>query len=1034
MASPALILGLVLVASTEAPAQQRDLSPWTIPSDVGPPLDQAEERRFAQAASASADIHNSGDHARAEAAGRSLLVESERVYGPNHPLTAVFARGLAETLTLLNRNGEAEPLLRWALTIYDARVGQDRAPVMTAQLCYSLSRLLIDRREAGGEAIALLERVVVLRGDDRNAFLHDNSNLITAFIIANRDEDAARVGAEMLQRAEHDFNDDPLMIARAQRLYGAVLDGASRGLEARPYFELSQQTALAYWQRANPEERERRRGEFEALLPFGFDETPERLRARALQVMSASGTGEAVDRNWRVILRAYGEAAFTAGQRDEGLRVLHEMTRRQEAADDAPVDRNTNLWLLASLLQTAERFVDAERVLQQVVTLDRQSGTYANSALYLRLLAVVNVRLGRADVAERALNDMVRVADLAGGEGSRYALQYRNLQAAVLLNANRPEAAERAARATWRAYEDRSGIPVNDRTSQFAQQAYIGDTALLFASSVWETEGKRPLSPARAREVFEAMQDQTVSASSNALAAGGARIAAGEAGLGDLAGGWLDAQEAIAALDQRILGLLDAGAAGGGERARLLELRRQEDARRAAAEAGLRARYGNFFDLLRPSRLSLADAQAAIGEDEALVVLTPGMPIVNAYATHMGFVFVVTREGAAWARVGVAPTQLADEIAQLHASLQAGGSTRAPGLGNAQGAVSGARGYDRARANRLYEALFGAPQIEALLRSKTRWTLAPEGILLSTPFAALVTQAPSGGAGGDTDPAALRATHWLGLERTLAITPSMSALRAQRGPVPANADQRISFFGLGDPAFDGQPGASRGLEMRAFFRGGSANVEAVRALPRLPGTRSEIERLAQAFGASRADYVLDVVATESELNRRNADGRLARANVIAFATHGLMAGDLSGSLAEPALALSPPGEASESDDGLLTASEAARLRLSARWVILSACNTAAGERPDAEGLSGLARAFFYAGARTLLVSQWPVNDTAAERLTTRAVELQRTENISTAEAMRRSMRELVDDRSRDGEGRSFAHPSAWASFILVSGN
>jgi CHAT domain-containing protein len=221
--------------------------------------------------------------------------------------------------------------------------------------------------------------------------------------------------------------------------------------------------------------------------------------------------------------------------------------------------------------------------------------------------------------------------------------------------------------------------------------------------------------------------------------------------------------------------------------------------------------------------------------------------------------------------------------------------------------------------------------------------------------------------------------------------------------------------------------------MRSFFRDRSANVDAVRALPRLEHTRAEIQQLARAFGASRSDYVLDVVATESELNRRNADGRLGRAEVIAFATHGLMAGDLAGSLAEPALALTPPTEPSEADDGLLTASEAARLRLNARWVILSACNTAAGGRPDAEGLTGLARAFFYAGARTLLVSQWPINDEAAQRLTTRAVELQRLGNITTAEAMRRSMAELMADRSRDEQGRSFAHPSAWAPFVLVSG-
>ena len=66
--------------------------------------------------------------------------------------------------------------------------------------------------------------------------------------------------------------------------------------------------------------------------------------------------------------------------------------------------------------------------------------------------------------------------------------------------------------------------------------------------------------------------------------------------------------------------------------------------------------------------------------------------------------------------------------------------------------------------------------------------------------------------------------------------------------------------------------------------------------------------------------------------------------------------------------LTPPPQGSEADDGYLSASEIARLKLDADWVILSACNTAAGEAKGAAALSGLARAFFYAGARSLLVS------------------------------------------------------------------
>ena len=121
-------------------------------------------------------------------------------------------------------------------------------------------------------------------------------------------------------------------------------------------------------------------------------------------------------------------------------------------------------------------------------------------------------------------------------------------------------------------------------------------------------------------------------------------------------------------------------------------------------------------------------------------------------------------------------------------------------------------------------------------------------------------------------------------------------------------------------------------------------------------------------------------ATEANLKALSRSGELARYRVLHFATHGLLAGeseDILRAKAEPALMLTPPKDGAtpkelEEDDGLLTASEVAQLELDADWVVLSACNTAAGDRGDAEALSGLARAFFYAKARTLLVSHWYV--------------------------------------------------------------
>jgi CHAT domain-containing protein len=126
--------------------------------------------------------------------------------------------------------------------------------------------------------------------------------------------------------------------------------------------------------------------------------------------------------------------------------------------------------------------------------------------------------------------------------------------------------------------------------------------------------------------------------------------------------------------------------------------------------------------------------------------------------------------------------------------------------------------------------------------------------------------------------------------------------------------------------------------------------------------------------------------------------------------------------------LTPPEKPTDLDDGLLTASEIAQLKLNANWVVLSACNTAAEEKPGTEALSGLARAFFYAGARSLVVSHWQVASEPTARLmigTFRASAHNPT--LSHAEGLQQSMLSLIDNAQSDDD----AHPRIWAPFVVV---
>ena len=156
---------------------------------------------------------------------------------------------------------------------------------------------------------------------------------------------------------------------------------------------------------------------------------------------------------------------------------------------------------------------------------------------------------------------------------------------------------------------------------------------------------------------------------------------------------------------------------------------------------------------------------------------------------------------------------------------------------------------------------------------------------------------------------------------------------------------------------------------------------------------------------------------------------MQRYRILHFATHGLIAAEtrmLTANQAEPALLLTPPDTATALDDGLLTASEVAKLDINADWVILSACNTAAaGGTTNAEALSGLASAFLYAGGRSLLVSHWYVDSEATVELITRTfLAMKADPGIGRAEALRRAMAGLIAERER-------AHPSKWAPFVVV---
>ena len=289
-----------------------------------------------------------------------------------------------------------------------------------------------------------------------------------------------------------------------------------------------------------------------------------------------------------------------------------------------------------------------------------------------------------------------------------------------------------------------------------------------------------------------------------------------------------------------------------------------------------------------------------------------------------------------------------------------------------------------------------------------------------------------------------REVPWLIKEVNLSRVPSVSALMTLRRKLKAQVAGGRPFVGFGDPVFGGpeeeETGtrgsteieiAQRGITLRAGPGTRAATSADLSKLRRLPETSDEITAIAEALGADLSrDVYLREAATEGRVKSLSKAGTLANYNVISFATHGLVPGDLDG-LRRPALALSVSVEGEE-EDGLLTTDDIIGLNLDADWVVLSACNTGADGGNGADAVSGLGRAFFYAGARALLVSNWPVHSEATKDLMVTLFRLHAEIGGSKAGALRRAMEALIAEGAyKDDTGKdvfAYAHPLFWAPF------
>jgi CHAT domain-containing protein/Tfp pilus assembly protein PilF len=465
----------------------------------------------------------------------------------------------------------------------------------------------------------------------------------------------------------------------------------------------------------------------------------------------------------------------------------------------------------------------------------------------------------------------------------------------------------------------------------------------------------------------------------------------------------------------------------------IYDLRRKVDQLREARDAvtnKIRSQFPEYSNLVHPMPTTIQAARST---------LEPGESLISVHVeVDRSYIWAVPHKGKVFFRIiDVGKAELEKLVSSLRSSVEPDIKT-----------LSDIPDYDVSIAYQLYDVIL--KPIDGAWKNAKNLLFVANGPLGQLPWSMLPTNPPKLSNDGDLLFAKYRGIDWLAKTHAVTVLPSVASLNALRGQKAVRKNHR-PFVGFGDPYFSSAQAlaakksqsveiastenTTRGMEinLRRTPQTRSVDNADIALLPRLPESGFEINSIAKILGA---DPLKDVFLGEKANERQVKGMDLTPYNVIAFATHGLIPGDLNG-LMQPALAMSSPRlSGDKANDGLLTMGEIMGLKLNASWAVLSACNTAAADGKGAEAVSGLGRAFFYAGARALLVSNWPVHSAATTELTTELFRRQAaSENLSRSEALRQTRVHLIDKAGfKDAQGRmvfSYAHPIFWAPFTLV---
>jgi CHAT domain-containing protein/Flp pilus assembly protein TadD len=677
----------------------------------------------------------------------------------------------------------------------------------------------------------------------------------------------------------------------------------------------------------------------------------------------------------------------------------------------------TELNNLGALYDTRGRYADAEPLLKRSLAIYEKAlgPDHPDVAKSLNNLASLYDSQGRYGDAEPLYKQALAIREKMVGPENPYVAESLNDLAVLYKEQGRYTDAEALHKRALAIYEkalgpDHPGVArsLNNLALLFAAQSRYADALPIVRRTIahgtaartiafpvlFQSHAQKLVSSSEAlADSYGVLQRASSSAAAKAISKLAARFAAGTSELARLVREDQDLSAEADRLDKRLIAAVSKPPA---KRNAVLEeqIRNRIEAIKSEGDQlshAFNQRFPDYVALSKPQPLSPSETQMLLAEDEALVVFDFG---AKSYA------WIFTKTDAHWMELKISAQDLDSQVKALRSSLT----------------FYDDKPFDAKLAHEIYQATFGA--FADKIAAKNRLSIVTNSALTSLPPQLLVTRDPDGRPLKDLD--------WLVRSHAITVLPSVASLKVLRAG-SATSSARKPMIAFANPVFSKDGGVAL-RAIASFYEGGQVDLPALaKALPRLPGTADEVREIAAVLNADKSDLKLGSAASETNVKQSKLDDY----RIVYFATHGLVAGDVERFAkvrAEPALALTIPEKPSDLDDGLLTASEIAQLKLDADWVVLSACNTAAEDKPGAEALSGLARAFFYAGARSLVVSHWEVDSEATVRLMVETFkESSRNPNLSHAEALRQSILAMLDAAKSDGE----AHPRLWAPFVVV---